>query len=242
MLLNKGHKTVLLGDAKAGKTQLVNRMVRGCFDVSYTPTIGIGYAALNLDPDHFAIWDASGQERFRSVVSAYLRDAKIVIFVADITVRQSLDDVNKWNDLANQRCPDAAKILVVNKTDLENQADFGTVSRSEFDAKADKLEIKHIFYVSARAETDDSGIKALKEGLVAIAREIDADSVVVAEPRTEATVTATEEEETSSLAKKLVVGTAGLGAIGGTAWCLLKFKNWFCGNQTQNLPGGEVTE
>jgi hypothetical protein len=54
-----------------------------------------------------------------------------------------------------------------------------------------------------------------RNSLSDIIDEINASSVV-AEPRTAAT--AAEEEGGTSLAKKLVLGTVGLGAIGFTAW------------------------
>jgi predicted GTPase len=113
-------------------------------------------------------------KKFKSLVPIYLRGAKILVIVEAITDPQGVDDVNVWYDLANEDCPGAAKVLVVNKTDLEGSVE--TVSRDAFNAKAAELGIEHIFYVSA--ETGE-GIETLKNGLIAIAHE--------AGPRTEAT-------------------------------------------------------
>jgi small GTP-binding protein len=226
----EGYRVACIGGKTAGKTQLLNRTAGWSFDDQYVATIEAMYTVLNVDTGRLGTWDIPGQEKSRFLVPMYLRDANVVVIVVDITNPRGVDGVNVWNNLANQHCPDATKVLVVNKTDLENQV--GTVPRNAIAEKAAKLGIKHIFYVSAKT---GEGIEDFKSGLTAIAHEINASSVV-AEPRIEATAAA-EGEEGTSLATKLLLGTVGFGAIGFTAWW--SFKDWFCGNQMQNLPGGD---
>jgi small GTP-binding protein len=237
------HKLVLLGDTGAGKTQIVGRMVGRGFDVQHIPTIGVDYAALDVGADNrLGLWDIAGRERFRAIVPAYLRNTKIVVVIVDITNPLGVDDVNVWCDLANQHCPNAPKVLVVSKIDLENQAYVETVPRDAFDAKASEFGIGHVFFVSAKT---GEGIEDFRNGLAGIAHRLPADAhefdadPVVAEPRTEAAVR--RRRRNSSPAKTLMLGTLGFGVIGGTAlWCSL--KNRVLGNQTQNFSGDEVTE
>ena len=42
------------------------------------------------------IWDTAGQEKFRSLTKIFIKDAKIVIFVYDITTKKSFEEVDFW--------------------------------------------------------------------------------------------------------------------------------------------------
>ena len=74
-----------------------------------------------------AQWDTAGQERFRTITSSYYRGAHGIIIVYDITDRESFDYVKQWlNEIDKYGCEYVNKLLVGNKSDLDNkrQVDF----------------------------------------------------------------------------------------------------------------------
>jgi Ras-related protein Rab-1A len=74
-----------------------------------------------------AQWDTAGQERFRTITSSYYRGAHGIIIVYDITDRESFDNVKQWlNEIDKYACENVNKLLVGNKSDLDNkrQVDF----------------------------------------------------------------------------------------------------------------------
>ena len=88
------------------------------------------------------IWDTAGQERFHSITSNYYNGSHAIAIVYDITNRESFENVSKWiadvNNLAN---PNVCKLLVGNKTDLEDKR---VVSYEEGQRMADSLGIPFI--------------------------------------------------------------------------------------------------
>lgn len=66
------------------------------------------------------LWDTAGQEKFKSLVPNYIRDAHCAVFVYDTTRRDTLDGIDSWLDLFNDyHSQDAVTILVGNKSDLK---------------------------------------------------------------------------------------------------------------------------
>jgi GTPase SAR1 family protein len=79
-------------------------------------------------------WDTVGQERHRSLVTNYVRDAHGALIVYDITKQDSFDDIEYWIDFVkNHGLNDCVKILVGNKTDLEQHRE---VSKADGKVKA----------------------------------------------------------------------------------------------------------
>jgi Ras-related protein Rab-18 len=70
-----------------------------------------------------AIWDTAGQERFRTLTSSYYRGAQGIIFVYDITKRESFEHVISWLEEVNRfnTNPSVVLMLVGNKSDLPDR-------------------------------------------------------------------------------------------------------------------------
>jgi Ras-related protein Rab-6A len=45
------------------------------------------------------LWDTAGQEKYKSLVPAYLRDANCAIFVVDVTRAETLKNLAGWIQL-----------------------------------------------------------------------------------------------------------------------------------------------
>merc|ERR1712039_511212 len=73
------------------------------------------------------IWDTWGQERFRTITSAYYRGADGIILVYDTTDRESFNHVDDWLDEVNRYVNESTcKILVGNKCDLTAERQVST--------------------------------------------------------------------------------------------------------------------
>ena len=91
-LSQKKYKVVLLGDSGVGKSSIIDRFVKGEIDVHNQvylslcqPTVGIDFLSRNLIHNgktyKLQLWDTAGQEKYRSLVPAYLKDANCCLLV-----------------------------------------------------------------------------------------------------------------------------------------------------------------
>lgn len=92
-------KAVMIGDAKAGKTQLLYQLYgkNKPFDKEYKATIGPDFETYEYKDEnnkHVAsiqCWDTAGQERFQSLGSAFFKGADILICAVDLTAQGGLN-------------------------------------------------------------------------------------------------------------------------------------------------------
>ena len=118
-------KSVLVGDTNSGKSCIMKRYVNNKFEPNYKQTIGADFLTKEVTQDgtqiKSQIWDTAGQERFRSLAISYYRDADVFIFVYDSTKTASFDYIKSViDDPAITGCKDPIKVLVANKSDLNN--------------------------------------------------------------------------------------------------------------------------
>jgi Ras-related protein Rab-1A len=89
------------------------------------------------------IWNTSGQERFHSIVTSYYRDVKGVIFLCDLTRRDSYNRIKYWiEDFKLHTTYDfdkVAKVIVANKADLVNDR---VVSDEDLDQLQEETGVK----------------------------------------------------------------------------------------------------
>lgn len=65
---------------------------------------------------------AAGQERFRTITSAYYRGADGIIMVYDVTSQESFDHVSDWLSEVNRYANEGTcKLLVGNKSDMDDK-------------------------------------------------------------------------------------------------------------------------
>ena len=118
-------KVVLLGEAGVGKTSIIHQFTYHKFDPHCISSISAqfisktieyqGYGAIKYD-----IWDTAGQERYRSMAKIFYKDAKVIIFVYDITSESTFDGMKDyWYEQTKINCErDAILAVVANKNDL----------------------------------------------------------------------------------------------------------------------------
>ena len=116
-------KAILLGEISTGKTSLINTAIGLKFEekVESTTTNSITNKTMKINNKTYSInlWDTIGQEKYRSLTKIFIKGAKIVIFVYDITNYDSFKELNYWfestKDVISHK---AVKGLVGNKNDL----------------------------------------------------------------------------------------------------------------------------
>ncbi len=130
-------KVCLVGNPAVGKTSLVRRYVMNSFDDKYLTTVGTKVSkkpvrvtdpAHDLDADvDLMIWDIMGQPGFREMLKdAYFFDAKGVLAVADLTRKDSLEDLKQWIKAVEGVTGKVPIVVAVNKVDLTGDAQFTT--------------------------------------------------------------------------------------------------------------------
>ena len=121
-------KVVLIGESGTGKTSIIQRFSYNLFDSNCASSISSQYISKTIDLKDinqslkFDIWDTAGQEKYRSMAKLFYKDAKIILFVYDITSLNSFNELrNYWITQVKENCePNILFGVVANKNDLYN--------------------------------------------------------------------------------------------------------------------------
>jgi len=105
-------KLCIFGDGGVGKTTLVQKYLTGLFTPDTRMTVGVDFHVKKFIVEDIQvalqIWDFAGEERFRFLLSSYLRGASGGIFMYDITRFHSLKNINNWLETMKE---DPTKVL-----------------------------------------------------------------------------------------------------------------------------------
>ena len=116
-------KILILGDSSVGKTSLLLKYADGYFPTIYVATIGVEYKIKQININgldiNLQIWDTAGQERFRSITKNFMKGADGIMYVYDITEKESFDNLKNWIRQSEESTEGFKKIIVGNKSDLE---------------------------------------------------------------------------------------------------------------------------
>ena len=149
-------KVILLGNSGVGKTNIINIVTGGKFEEYEKTTSSASFAVKKMKVRGkeyiLNLWDTIGQEQFRQLTKIFYNNSKIVIYVYDITCKESFDDLNYWTkDVEEQIGQDIIKGIVANKMDLylkeevktedgENYAESVGAKFLEFSAKTETVQ------------------------------------------------------------------------------------------------------
>ena len=152
-------KLLIIGDSAVGKTSMLLKYTDNFFPESHLATIGVEFKTKEIEYNGYKIelqiWDTAGQERFKSITKSFFRNANGIIFVYDITQKNTFKNVKDWikdsevNDFGFQR------ILVGNKIDLQNKRQVSLEDAKEW---ADK---KNMEVIETSAKTGANIDKAV---------------------------------------------------------------------------------
>ena len=159
-------KVVLLGESGVGKTSIISQFTTHTFDPHRQTSLSAQFTSKTLNFKDlgqslkFDIWDTVGQEKYRSLAKIFYKDAKVIIFVYDITTTVSFEGLtNYWYEETKANW-DGNPILAVvgNKIDLYSKQNV-----SNNDGKAFAEKIGAIFQLTSALS--DSGITTLFENI-----------------------------------------------------------------------------
>jgi small GTP-binding protein len=159
-------KVVLLGESGVGKTSIISQFTTNKFNPRCATSVSAQFISKTIEfPQYqkiikFDIWDTVGQEKYRSLAKIFYKDAKIIIFVYDITTEFSFNALKEfWHKETMMNADnDPIFAVVANKIDLYQEQQV-----ENKDGKAFADSIKAIFQTTSAMS--NSGITNLFENL-----------------------------------------------------------------------------
>ena len=120
-------KVVLVGESGVGKTKIIRQYIDGIFDNNFQSNIGGSFCTKNINFGKkmvkLELWDTAGQEKFRSLSKMFYTNSKIIIFVFDLMVKSSFEELKKyWVDKVKETTDNDVIFAVVgNNLDLYDE-------------------------------------------------------------------------------------------------------------------------
>ena len=128
-------KLLLIGDSEVGKTSLLLKYTEHIFPEEHIATIGVEYKDKYIIKDNYnirlQIWDTAGQERFHSITKNIYRNTNGVIFIYDITKKETFDNIKNWILDLQSASADIKGIILGNKNDLTDKREVNMTDLKE---------------------------------------------------------------------------------------------------------------
>lgn len=115
-------KICMVGVYGTGKTCLVQQYVHSIFSAKYLTTVGVKIDKKQVkvgDEDvNLLLWDLEGRDGIRDITTSYIRGAHGIIYVADGTRRETVDQLGDIQKLVTDSVGHIPSIIALNKVDL----------------------------------------------------------------------------------------------------------------------------
>ena len=117
-------KIILLGESGVGKTSIINRYVNNKFLSDSGTTLSASYSTKELVKNKtlysLKLWDTTGQEKYHSITSIFIKGSNIVILVYSVDLYSSFEKLEYWYNNIKEILQEDNYVLAVvgNKTDL----------------------------------------------------------------------------------------------------------------------------
>ena len=159
---NPKYKLIFLGDQSVGKSCILNRFINNTFTEDYQATIGLDFKTkekvkINNQDSKLLLYDTSGQEKFKSLIPMYTRDADIILLVYDVTSKDSFIHLSNWLKIFTDSeidIKDKIFAVVGNKTDLNDRREVNSNEGENYAKEHDFI------FLEVSAKTGD-GIEKL---------------------------------------------------------------------------------
>ncbi len=159
-------KVVLLGESGVGKTSILKQYIIKTFNENNESSISGKFITKTLELKDinkkikFNLWDTAGQEKYRSLVKIFYKDARVIILVYNIESQTSFDNLKEYwyEEVKNNSLSNVILAVVGNKIDLYERCQ---VNENEARQWADS--INAIFQLTSAKS--DSGIDLLFENI-----------------------------------------------------------------------------
>ena len=155
------YNIILLGNSAVGKTSIFNRFSGNKVSGKFISTIGCDttryYIKYKNQKYKLNFRDPAGQEKFKAVTKSFMKQNDGVLFIFDISNRESFEDLKTWCDLYKEQNENFVGILIGNKSDCKRKVseqeaklfalEYGLRKYFETSAKLDKNIKKSITYL-----------------------------------------------------------------------------------------------
>lgn len=133
-------KVILVGEVATGKTSLINTSIGLEFKdkLESTQSSSIMQKKIIINDQTYTInlWDTIGQEQYRSLTKIFMKGAKIVIFVYDITRKETFEQLDFWFENTKEVLGNKPILGIVgNKSDLYIKEDVKEEVAEEYAKK-----------------------------------------------------------------------------------------------------------
>ncbi len=136
-------KICMAGEAMVGKTSLIRRFVLDEYEDRYTATLGTKITKKDLAVEHptthraldvdLILWDIMGTPTLRELLKeAYYHGAQGILGVADVTRKETLRELDAWARSIRSVTGIIPTYVVVNKADLEGEAQLDRTAIDAF--------------------------------------------------------------------------------------------------------------
>jgi small GTP-binding protein len=116
-------KICMVGVHGTGKTCLVQQYVHSIFSVKYLSTVGVKIdkkeVAVGDENITLMLWDLEGRDGTRDVNASYLRGAHGILYVADGTRPETVEQLSDIRRHVTNSVGDIPSLVALNKIDLE---------------------------------------------------------------------------------------------------------------------------
>ena len=162
-------KVVIIGNTNVGKTTIAQKWLYGDSSSNYDDRFEYGYYSRkeieikidektsNRNKYGICLWDTRGSTKFHRLTKVYARNANAIIFVYDITNKESFNHLSAWIeevDKANKYPQNVMKVLIANKYDLYLNDNENEHKKKEL-VLAKKYDINKIWHLSAIEDNGD---------------------------------------------------------------------------------------
>ena len=166
------YKIILLGDSSVGKTCIFKKITTGQYNEKSISTIGMDrrtlFFEININKEgepekkencEIQLWDTAGQERFRSITKTYYSSSHGLLFIYDLTKRETFDNLDEWISGVKESLGSDNNYLIFligNKLDLvEENPDKREVTKEEGEKKCQENGIIWGGECSAKSYTEE---------------------------------------------------------------------------------------
>ena len=142
------YNIILLGNSAVGKTSIFNRFSGNKVSGKFISTIGCDttryYIKYKNQKYKLNFRDPAGQEKFKAITKSFMKQNDGVLFIFDISNRESFEDLKTWCDLYKEQNENFVGILIGNKSDCKRK-----VSEQEAKSFASEHGLRQYFETSA---------------------------------------------------------------------------------------------
>ena len=115
------YKMIIIGDNDAGRKALLKKTFSGTFNEKSISTIGMDRKTLFLTINteegereiEIQLFYTAGEERYRSIISSYYKSSQGLLFVYDITKKESFETINNLIENIKSSSEDKNNFLMI---------------------------------------------------------------------------------------------------------------------------------